>query len=328
MRRIVAPLLLCLVLTPAVAWAEPSAAERETARRLLDEGNDRTKKGDLKAALESFSKAHGIMHVPSTGIALARTHLALGQLVEARDVALEVMRTPRERGEPPIFEQARAEARDIEAKVKPRIPTLRIKVTGAPPKSVTLDGAPFSKSLLDAPVAANPGHHVVVATNKDGVEAKGEIDLAEKDEKSIEVAVPEPGQGGGATQPPPPPPPPKDPEPSSGGGGGGGAKALMYGGFGLAAAGAVVGTITGVMTLSTASKVKDQCANNLCDPAARSDLDSSRSTATVSTVAFIVGGAGLALGFVGILLLPPSKPQGAFVRPAVGPATISFEGRF
>ena len=51
------------------AMAAPNAAERETARRLMDEGRERSRVGDKERAVEAFQKAHNIMKVPTTGIA-------------------------------------------------------------------------------------------------------------------------------------------------------------------------------------------------------------------------------------------------------------------
>ena len=80
------------------------------------------------------------------------------------------------------------------------------------------------------------------------------------------------------------------------------AKVLVFGGFGLAVAGLAVGGVTGALTLSKAGDVKTQCANGICDPAAKSDLDSASSLATISTIGFAVAGAGALCGVVGLLL--------------------------
>lgn len=55
------------------------------------------------------------MHVPTTGIALARAHAVAGNLVEARDAALEVGPMPHESGEPALFDAARKSAKELEA---------------------------------------------------------------------------------------------------------------------------------------------------------------------------------------------------------------------
>jgi hypothetical protein len=318
-------LALSIFLLAPSAFAAPTAAERESARRLMDDGKHRTKAGDLAGALEAYQKAHDLMHVPSTGIALARTQVDLGHLVEARDVALEVTRMAKEPGEPPVFEHARKAARELEASLKPRIPLLTINVKGGPVTAVTVDGAEVSPSLVGSPIAVNPGKRSVTVKNADGVEARGEVTLAEKETKELSLVLAAP-KGDEPTKvvtgPVAPPPRPVEDE--------GGhrtplANALVYGGFGVAVLGLGVGGATGFLASSKASDVKAQCENNICDPAAKSDLDSAKSMATISTIGFAVGGAGLVAGAIGLFL---PKDHTTTTAVWVGPGSVGLAGAF
>jgi len=336
--RAIAALAFTVVTTHAgIAMAAPSAAERETARRLMDEGKERTRAGEKERALEAYQKAHDIMKVPTTGIALAKAHQSLGHLVEARDVALEVVRMPRDNGEPTIFERARREAKELEAHVKPRIPTVRIIVKGGPATRVSVDGADVASLLLGEPVAMNPGKHTVVARNADGVEKRADVDLAERDAKEIDLALPVPAPVVVTTMPPsgaPASTAPRDMAPEAGRTTA--AKVLVFGGFGLAFVGLAVGGVTGALTLSKAGDVKPQCANGVCDPAAKGDLDSASSLATISTIGFAAGGAGVLCGVIG-LLLPRTRVESTEtalhsgeVRTSVwlGPGSMGVRGSF
>jgi len=330
------PILAAALLAPALAiGGEPTAAERESARRLMDEGKEKTKSKDLEGALVAYGKAHGIMHVPTTGIALARTHLALGHLVEARDVALEVARFPKERNEPAVFESARADAREIEASTKDRIPTLRVKVKGPAPSALSIDGAAISATLFDTPLAVNPGHRVVVVANKAGVERKAEVDVAEREKKTVELELPEEPKGGTTPAPTstststtgPAPTASASVEPPSKGGGPG--RALFIGGAVVAVAGAAAGTVTGLMTLSKADAVKPQCENGKCDPSVKSDLDTGKTLGLVSTISFGVAGAGLVIAVVGLVWpSPKASSTGIVVRPVVAPGGAGVGGTF
>ena len=304
--------LAALVGLASPAGAAPTAAQRETARRFMDEGKERMRAGEKDRALESYQKAHDLMHVPTTGMALARAHLALGHLVEARDIALEVVRMPRESGEPKVFDTARRDAKELEASTKPRIPTARIVVRGGPATKVTVDDVEIAKLLVGEPMALNPGHHVFGAKNADGAEKRVEMDLAERDAKEVELVLPTATPHVVSVAPPSDKRPspqvltaaePRRERTTT-------ANVLVYGGFGLATAGLVVGGITGAMTLSKASDVKAQCENGICDPSARSALSSSQSLATVSTVGFIAAGVGLTAGIIG-LALPKTSTETA-----------------
>src|SRR5687767_6484542 len=105
-KRIALALALSLFATTASAAPPASEKDREAARALMDEGKARVKSGELMRALEAFQKAHDLMHVPTTGMAAAKTHYQLGHLVEARRLAQEVLDYPKEAGEPPVFETA------------------------------------------------------------------------------------------------------------------------------------------------------------------------------------------------------------------------------
>lgn len=330
---LVAVAIVVAASAPSSVMAAPSAAQRETARRLMDEGKERTRVGDKERAALAYLKAHELMRVPTTGVALAKAQLAMGRLVEARDVALEVVRMPRERGEPAVFDRARKEAKELESSIKPRIPTVRIVVKGGPATVVMVDQVEVAPLLLGEPVALNPGKHAVVAKNADGAAQHADVELAERDTKEIEltlplasptvVVAPAPGTGNARS-------PASD---DRGAERGPAATALIYGGFGVAAAGLAVGTITGVLTLSKAGTVKDQCENGICDPAAQADLDSASSLATVSTIGFAVAGAGVVCGVVG-LLLPRTSAETALhsttSRAAVwiGPGSMGVRGSF
>ena len=338
-------MLAAVLAVPSAAEAAPTAAERETARRLMDEGKARLKANEVARAIEAFQKAHDIMHVPTTGIALARAHLAAGHLVEARDAALEVGRIPHDPGDPAVFDTARKHAKELDAQLKPRIPTVRIKNKGGTPSRVAVDDIDIPTSIIGEPVAVNPGKRIVSAKSADGAEAKGAIELAERDAKEIELTLrpaAEAANSGAGTG---------KPTSSTAGAGAGPrkvtgfgndgdagptgertalAEGMMYGGFGLAVVGIGVGAVTGALTLSKASEVEPQCANDVCAPSARGDLDSANTLATVSTIAFIAGGAFAVAGVVGFFL--PRRPAHAKASAGMtwgwsGPGLRSGDGR-
>src|SRR5580692_6857338 len=148
------------------AFAEPSAADKETARRLMSEGRAQRDAKDLAAALQSFQAADALMHVPTTALEVARTQIALGKLVEAHDKLLAMDRIPATPDEPRPFVEARAAAETLGNDVEARIPTLKITIlglsAGATP-TVLVDGTEIPPAALMAKRAIDPGHHVVTA---------------------------------------------------------------------------------------------------------------------------------------------------------------------
>lgn len=284
----------------------------------MDEGKSRVKSGELGRALEAFQKAHDLMHVPTTGIAVARTHYQLGHLVEAREVAQEVLRHPKEPGEPAVFDGARKQAKELDTQLKGRIPMVRIHIRGEPAKRITVDDVEIPVAAIDEPVPMNPGSRIIAAYTADGMEAKTQLALSERDSKEIELEL-LPGKG--KTDPNASRTPAKKvigPSLEEGAGGErtAAANVLVYGGFSIAVAGLVAGGVTGGLAFSKAGDVKEQCENDVCAPAAESDLNSTKSLATISNISFVVAGAGAILGIVG-LALPKTRGAQAAATPHV-----------
>jgi hypothetical protein len=94
------------------------------------------------------------------------------------------------------------------------------------------------------------------------------------------------------------------------------------GGFGLAGAGILAGSITGLLSIGKTWTAKDSCVDNRCPPSTFEEIDSARSLATISNVAFVVAGVGAGVGIVG-LLLPKQR-----VQPVVGMGYIGAAGSF
>jgi len=340
--RLVLAATLALSSTASVAYADPSAADKETARSMMNEGRAARDKGDLKGAVKAFAAADSLMHVPTTGLELAKAQVAVGQLVEARDTALRITRIPVKDGEPAPFKAARDAAATLNDELVGRIPSLTVNVKNVPDgmtPTVTIDGADVPAEVLGHPRKVNPGHHVIAA--KAGTaDGKQEIDVAEKETKDVSIELPAQSAA---------PPPPAGDETKPGGDqapestGSSGNKLLIFGGFGLAGAGIIAGSVTGLLAMSKASSVKNsgQCQGNVCNPAEDSDLSSGKSMATISTVSFIVAGVGAAIGVVGFFVgggdsAPAAKPadapaadqSSARIIPWIGIGSAGINGTF
>ena len=153
------PLLVALAV-PGVAHAQRSAQDIESARQLYHQGLELRERGDLKGALEKLRAAHALGNTPITGIELCKTHAALRQPVEAREVCLGVARIPVLAQETARSQEARTEAGKIAEGERAKIGTLRIKITGVPAgwdPTVTVDGAVVPPAALHEPRAVNPG---------------------------------------------------------------------------------------------------------------------------------------------------------------------------
>lgn len=319
-----------VVSAATTAAAEPSLSDRETARSLMDDGDAKRDKGDMKAALKSYEAADAIMHVPTTGLEVARAQAQLGLLLEARETLAHVMRLPAKAGEPAPFTAARKTAETLSNEIATRIPSVIVVVANGEPGQTTVvvfDGEVIPPAAAQAPRKVNPGHHTVSARSG-ALEKKQEIDVAERESKTVTidlkpilVDVPRP----------PETPAPEGPSSLP--------KVLVFGGFGLGAVGLGVGAVTGILSISKVSDVKKDCVNNICPIDRQGDIDSAKSLGTISTVGFIASGVGIATGVVGIILQgkqtsTEAPPAGASatattrLRPEVGPTWAGVSGVF
>jgi hypothetical protein len=331
--------VLAVQLAPAIARAEPTSADRETARVLMQQGRELRNKGDLKEALKRFMGADEIMHVPTTALEVARAEVAMGLLVEARDAISAIRLNPSKPNEPAPFKDARTQADALDASLNGRIPGLTITVTGAPAgetPSVSVDGAPLPAGVIGLLRTVDPGHHVVVAKTAHG-EGKAEVDVREGEQKPVEIALvitespnsetPSPSESAPET----PPPSTRSHAPT----------VLTWLGIGLAGAGVAVGSVGGALSLSKTSSLKSQCTSNVCGPSLYSQYDTANMFATVSTIGFIAAGVGAAVAVVTLIVghdttsaepaAPPAgvaRGQGVVVHPWVSLGAGGVAGSF
>ena len=160
-----------------------------------------------------------------------------------------------------------------------------------------------------------------MTANADGPPKTQEMDIAERETKEVTLDL----------SAPPPSPPPSEPDASPRN------HTLSFIGFGVGAAGIVAGSVTGLLAISSFNSAKSKgCVGNRCPPASDGDLDTASTMATISDVAFIVGGVGVAVGVVGLFVgnkgsSDANVPGGgtAFtVNPWLGPGSAGLRGTF
>ncbi|RLB62074.1 MAG: hypothetical protein DRI90_09880, partial [Deltaproteobacteria bacterium] len=275
-----------MALCPTVlAKAPPSEIDKDAARTLIQQGDERMAVKDYKGALKAYKGADDIMGVPTTALEVAKVHVLLRQLVEAREAYRRAARYKKKPGEPPPFTRARAEGKQLVKEIGRIIPSLTIAVEGAEVGTeitVSIDGEEEEAWARAIPI--NPGHHVVEAAAPGYQSSRDEIVLEEDEKRSmvlnlVAIERDEPDPGGELA-----PDEPMDLWP------------VVYAGFGVAAVGGVVGAITGAISLDKAAEAKDFCDGDACRPEAEEPLDSSRTLAHVSTTSFAIGGLGAAAG--------------------------------
>ncbi len=305
------------VAAPPPALAQPSAAQKETARGLVLSGRKKRDQGDNKGALKDFSNAWSLVKNPTTGFELGNHQAEMGQLVEARDTLLEVGRLPVEAPEPTPFTRAREEAKSLADRLATAIPSLKLVIEGLKEGAafeVRVDDVVIQPGLLATPLKVNPGIHKVVV--RQGLEEKAsETMLARGEQRELKVILGAPPSNAEATGAAPPLP-----------------HWLTWVGLGVAVGGGVAGSVTGALAIQRSNEVAAGCPNNECPPALHDTLDEGHALAIGSTIAFSLGGAGLAAMVVG-LFLPPETSTGTgsaarSIKVGIAPTSLSIGGSF
>jgi hypothetical protein len=307
--------------TEAPKPGEPTLSEKETARSLFVEGDRRYRQGDFEGALEAFTAADEIMHLPTTGLERGRTQIKLGRLLEGRETLLKVQRLPIGSEENEVQQAAREEARLMADDVGVRIPSLRIKVNGLAPGAkytARVDKHLIPEELLSFPYKVNPGPHLVVLQADGYAEEQRSVIVQERENQEVTFDLVVRKEGGSPDKPLLP--------------------IMSWVGFGVGAVGLTIGIVAGAVTLSKVSDLDAACpqGRDRCPPEAQEDIDDAQTTAHLSTAGFVIGSVGVLAGALGFFLFPSQAgdeigiPLLTAVVPWAGPGTLgmSASGRF
>lgn len=284
-------LAVFLLATPALA--EPTPAEKETARELFRQGNDARAAGKPELALERYVAAHALAATPITALEAARAHVELGHLVAGRDLALSVARMPVAKNESARAREARAAAADLADALRARIATLTVVVEAPRAPSVTIDGSVVAAA---SPQRLDPGPHRITGRIDDGPVAEVKITLAEGATETVRLAVPAPAAP--LALAPPPPPVPERPR----------LRPLLHAGIAGTAAFGIAGAITGAVAVAKAAT--PDCEGSRCTRAGLDDVSTGRTFATISTITLSLAVVCAGLGVYAYVAGKRPRPAG------------------
>jgi hypothetical protein len=304
------------------AFAEPSPADRATARSLAGEGYQALQDKDYATAADRFSRADALVHAPTLMIDWARALVGLGKLVEAQERCEQIVREGVDAKAPRSWQRALADANSELAELKPRLGWLTISVSGGDKPNVTIDDVPVPTAAIGIRRAVNPGSLTVQVQAPGFVSQTKKLELAEGATSAVDFNLSPVPEAKAEYQAPPPPPAPTPPRTPT----------LMYVAFAASGTGLVVGGVTGALALHKHSELKKVCIDGGCPETSSGDISSYHTLGTVSAVGFAVGVAGAGAGLALWLLNRPSASspaaQGTVVYPYLGPTSIGAVGRF
>lgn len=309
------------LLWAGAALAEPSPADRATARSLAGEGYQALQDKDYATAADRFSRADALVHAPTLMIDWARSLVGLGKLVEAQERYEQIVREGVDAKAPRSWHRALSDANAELAELKPRLAWLTISVTGSSQPNVTIDDAPVPVAAIGIRRAVNPGSLTVHVQAEGYLPQTKRLALAEGATSAIDFSLsPAPVAESPLAPAPLAPAPAKQRDLTP-----------VYVAFAAGGVGIVVGSVAGTLALSKRADLKKVCESGSCPDSSSSDISTYHTLGTTSGVGFAVGVAGVGAG-LGLWLFNrhPASPsaQGSVVYPYIGPSSIGAVGRF
>lgn len=297
---------------------DPTDDYRDDARRLATEAAQRYEAGEYELALDLFLRAGKLYDAPTLKFWQARCLEQMGRLVDAEARYAEVARTKIDGETPEAFVSAQRDSEVALAQLRKRLPTIKIVINHAKDISkVELDGRVLPPPLVGAPVAVDPGTHVVTVTRSSGSVRTESVAIVESQAQEVHVSFDAPKE----TPLMPLIPGTPEEEPSRGSDW---RTTVGYSSLVIGSVGVGVGVFAGVQAMDRHHTLDENCPDGRCGPSYHEDLDSFRSWRTISTVGYAVGILGLGAGAV--LLLTGGSEEKTALR--LYPRGASLERTF
>lgn len=301
-------LLLCssLVLSSAGVFSAPRSAFAQgpsdvealkKAREQFGQALALQTGGDWAGALALLKDVAAVKPTPQVRFNIALCEEKLGRLVAALGDYELASADAQAQSADPVRQEVATRLEALRARI-PRVVVRRGE--GADSAAISLDGVSLGDSVLNGPLPADPGPHVVEATASGFLPFKQSFRVAEQQTATILVKL----------EPEPPKPiaeQPLGPRASSSSG-------LRTAGFVVGGAGVASLLASGALFYlrhSTISDLDDKCGANrsTCPENAQSDVDRGKLYTTLGNVTLAVGAVGLAVGATLVIVGSHSSEQ-------------------
>jgi hypothetical protein len=318
--------LLCAGISTVSARAAADAADANSAaaQALFDQGRQLMAQGNLADACSKFEESARIVGHSGTLLNLADCYEKQGRIATAWSAFLNAAAAANRGGNG----EREAEARSRADALAPSLPKIVINVAIADKNAgitVTRDGTIVGQAQFGMPIPADPGAHKFTASMPGAKPWETTIDV-KKTGETVQVDVPPLEAQSVAVRTTPAESPQSHPveRPARAGWDSRRTTALVIGGVGVA--GVAAGSIFGLMSKSDHDKADQHCTGSECRDSEGVSLRSdARHWGNGSTVAFIVGAAGLATG-TALWLTTPTTESPLPAQVGVGVGSIFVRG--
>jgi hypothetical protein len=306
--RALSPLVLALLLAPAVAYAEPTPKQLERARSLFAEAEEFEARKDYMRALDDLRKVAEVKLTPGVRFHIALCEEQLGQWLQALDDFAKTEEQARKEGN----EEVLAAVKEPLGRLRARVPKIAVGAPNVASATVKLDGRTLAPADIGKPLEVAVGAHRIESEAAGYQPYSREISAREFEVVSVDVQL-TPAVTDAPTSAPAPSPAPRESRPSS----------PSHTAAIAATAGAIVLVAGGLGAFLTAG-AKQSDAQATCVTLTNCD-DRKTEVRTWDTLALGAWVASAALGILaGVLWLSPSPAA----RASAGLGSAGLEGTF
>jgi hypothetical protein len=331
--------LLSGLAAASIARAQVSAEEKATAEAVFEEGMRLIKQGNFAEACPKFELSQRVEPAVGTMLYLAECYERTNRTASSWALFREAASLAETSGQLERMKTAQARA----ARLEPRLAWLTIDVAKdavVPGLQIRRNGVLVSPELSGTATPVDPGEVLVEASapgrlpysTKVKVPVKGRVSVPVPALQAAPDAAPIPATAAVAPadtakaepvattpQAPLTPSAPARPatveKPSP--------IPWIVGGVGVVALG--VGTVFGLKAISNADDARENCPNGLCnDEAGQKAADDAHTQATISNVAFVLGGAAVATGVVLYFVLPTKHGTQVGMAPMLDQSSVGL----
>jgi tetratricopeptide (TPR) repeat protein len=309
-------------LTGGTSSAQSDETSRTAAETLFVEAKKLMEAGKFAEACPKFADSQRLDPGVGTLLNLALCYERQGKVASAWSKYREAAAAARSANQTDRDGMARQRASALESRLSRLTVTVPTAIASSEGLEVRLDGVAIPASLWNVAAPVDPGDHTVEVSAKGKKPWSTRVQVAPPANPTVTV----PGLENGPVEPTPALASAADGEPVR-------AKnpqriiALAVGGAGVV--GIAVGSAFGLSAKSTYQKADSACsANNVCTASGEDTRNEAFDKATVSTIAFGLGGTALAAGAILWFTAPknpdPSDPPRVGV--AFGPSSLVVRG--
>lgn len=288
--------------------AAQSSNERTLAEAFFQDGRKLLEEGKVPEACAKFGESQRIAPALGTLLNLAVCHERQGKLATAwaEFTAAATQAARAQDAERQLFAEERVK------ELQPRVPRLTISAEAPPPGlQIRLDATTMGEGALGSSIPIDPGEHAIEVSAPGYEPWSSKFQVTEGKQEALRVPPLRPSEAAPSA---PAPSPSSSPAPAASTtqigtapAHGGAQRTLGYAALGVGALGLGLGGYFGLQTFSKRDDADANCPDQRCDATGYAKIEEARDSATLSTIGFGVGLAGVAAGTW--LLLSAESPR-------------------